>query len=212
MKDKMNSFSVALGLFDYINPIFYAITSITILRNVHGSMNAIMFVILTIGCIISMIFGLTIPTVKFIVGLGKMKFKMPVNLVFYVNTGIFISGFVLAAYVFNPDSMIFLLEIILTVALLTAIYYKTKKFNTVAVLTGFFGYGLIYASLITLALKSGYIVSIILYAIAICLFIFLVFIGCCSDLKKPKVHWTIEISNVLCQGLVALSTVLLFKH
>lgn len=212
MKDKMNSFSVALGLFDYINPIFYAITSITILKNVYGSMNTTLFVVLMIGCIISMIFGLAIPTVKFIVGLGIMQFKMPVNLVFYVNSGIFISGCVLSRYVFKPNTMIFCLLLVLVTTLLVAIYYKTKKFNTVAVLIGFFGYGLIYASLITLALRSGYILSIILYAIAICLFVFLVLVGCCSDLKKPKVHWAIEISNVICQGLVALSTVLLFKH
>ena len=32
-----------------------------------------------------------------------------------------------------------------------------------------------------------------------------------ADLKNPKVHWVIEISNVLCQGLVAFATVILFS-
>lgn len=36
-------------------------------------------------------------------------------------------------------------------------------------------------------------------------------IGIRADLKNPKVHWTIEISNVLCQLLVAVATVVLFS-
>jgi hypothetical protein len=36
-------------------------------------------------------------------------------------------------------------------------------------------------------------------------------IGIKADLKNPKVHWVIEISNVLCQFLVAMSTILLFS-
>ena len=36
-------------------------------------------------------------------------------------------------------------------------------------------------------------------------------IGIKANLKNPKVHWVIEISNVICQGLVALGTFLLFS-
>jgi len=43
------------------------------------------------------------------------------------------------------------------------------------------------------------------------LFIMLCGIGIKADLKNPKVHWVIEISNVVCQGLVAVATVLLFS-
>jgi hypothetical protein len=35
-------------------------------------------------------------------------------------------------------------------------------------------------------------------------------IGIKANLKKPKVHWLIEISNVICQGLVAIATLILF--
>ena len=35
-------------------------------------------------------------------------------------------------------------------------------------------------------------------------------IGIKADLKDPKVHWVIEISNVICQFLVAAATVTLF--
>lgn len=211
-KSKMNSFSVGLGLFDYINPIFYAITSITIITNLYSKMDRNIFIIMVIGCLISMIFGLSIPTLKIIVGLGKVKFKMPVNLVFYVNLGLFITGLALLKYTFSVKPLIMVIIISIALLILGFIYYKSKKFNSIAVLLGMIGYVLIYASLISNALNSGYIVAIVLYAIAIMLMIFLVLLGCFSDLKLPLVHWTLEITNVTCQGLVALSTVLLFKH
>ncbi len=212
MKQKMNEFSVALGLFDYINPIFYAITSITIIKNYYGVMSITSFIFLAAGCILSMIFGLSIPTLKFIVGLGKIKFKMPVNLVFYVNLGLFITGMTLFKYTFLTSTITTVLILLATIILLLMIYLKSKKFNTIAVLIGMVGYLLIYSSLIKTAIKSNYYLSIILYSIAICFMIFLVLIGVFSNLKKAKVHWTLEICNVLCQGFVALSTVLLFAH
>ena len=36
-------------------------------------------------------------------------------------------------------------------------------------------------------------------------------IGIKANLKNPKVHWIIEISNVICQFLVAFGTIILFK-
>lgn len=211
-KSKMNSFSVALGLFDFINPIFYAITSIMIIRNLYAVMNKPTFIFMAVGCIISMIFGLSIPTLKIIVGLGKVKFKMPVNLVFYVNSGLFITGLALIKHTLSLSMPIMIIIAVVSLALLILLYIKSKKFNTVAVLIGMIGYALIYISLIKSAIALGYTLSIILYSIAIMLMIFLVLLGCFSDLKLPLVHWTLEITNVTCQGLVALSTVLLFTH
>lgn len=211
-KDKMNKFSVGLGLFDYINPIFYAITSITIIRNMYGVMDEGIFIVMVIGCVLSMIFGLSIPTLKFIVGLGKVKFKMPVNLVFYVNTGLFITGLALLKYTFSVSNIVIGIIAIVALSLLAAIYFKSKKFNTIAVIIGMIGYSFIYSSLIAIAINQGYILSIVLYSIAILFMVFLVLIGVFSDLKLPLVHWTLEICNVMCQGLVALSTVLLFAH
>ena len=49
-----------------------------------------------------------------------------------------------------------------------------------------------------------------MYAIAILLFVMLCGIGIKANLKNPKVHWVIEMSNVLCQFLVAAATILLF--
>lgn len=204
------NFSVALGLFDYINPILYSITSITILINLFGVMKLPMYIIYAIGVAISLVFGFTIPTVKVIVGTGKMQFKMPVNLVSYVNTGIFISGLMIFGYTLNVKPLVYVAIIVVALAVLGFILSKSGKFNTVAVLIGAIGYLLIYISLITLSIRAGVTLPIILYALAICLFLFLVGLGIKGDLKNAKVHWVIEASNVCCQLSVAIATLILF--
>lgn len=207
----MNKFSVSLGLFDYINPIFYTITAVTIISKMYLVMNIDYFLLLVSGCAISIIFGFAIPTIKLLVGLGKFEFKMPVNLVFYVNAGLLISGICLFDYIFEIKPLLMLVIVFIICMLLLFVYTKTKKFNTIAVLTGLIGYSLIYSSLINIAIKNNCILSIVLYSIAICLCVLLVIIGCTANLKDARVHWVIEITNVTCQGLVALSTVILFS-
>lgn len=209
MKDKFNKFSVPLGLLDYINPIFYTITILTIINNIvlESPYNIILF----IGAIISIVFGFIIPTGKVLVGLNIIEFKMPVSIVFMVNTGIFISGLMILMYTFNISSIMLLLISIISILLLVLIYSKTKKMNTIAVLIGAIGYLLIYISLIALSVEKGIILTIILYALAILLFVILCGIGIKANLKNPKIHWIIEISNVICQMLVAISTIILFN-
>ena len=210
MTKKEASFSVGLGLFDYINPIFYSITTITIFLNVKNQMPKPLLLLFFVGMILSLVFGFSIPTVKLIVGLGKMKFKMPVNLVFYVNCGILLSGIALFKYVTNINNRIFITFLVLAVLALCLIVYKTKQLNTGAVLTGAIGYILVYSSLILLSVQKKLSIPIIMYAIAILLFIFLCGVGIKANLKNPKVHWVIEISNVICQGLVAIATIVQF--
>ena len=210
-EDKLNKFSVPLGLLDYINPIFYSITIITILINLYNKIGIPFSIIMLIGAIISIIFGFIIPTGKVLVGLGIIEFKMPVGIVFTVNTGILLSGIVLLKYVLNINIIILLIILLIISILLYLLYRKTKKFNTIAVLTGAIGYLMLYVSLITLSIKNSYITPIILYGCAIILFLILCTIGIKSNLKNPKVHWIIEITNVICQFLVALSTIIIFK-
>ena len=215
MNDKGNDneiigkFSVALGLFDYINPIFYSITVITILVKMFGAMSTPIYVLFALGAVISLIFGFSIPTVKLIVGLGKMQFKMPVNLVSFVNTGILLSGIALVSHVVGVRLPTLAVILLCAAAVIGFLWYKTGKFNTVAVLIGAVGYLMIYASMITLSIRSGAILPVVLYAFAICLFVFLCLVGILSNLKNAKVHWVIEISNVICQFSVALATVIL---
>lgn len=215
MSNKENSneiigkFSVALGLFDYINPIFYSVTVITVLVKMFGAMSTPIYVLFALGAVISLIFGFSIPTVKLIVGLGKMQFKMPVNLVSFVNTGILLSGIALVSHVVGVRLLTLTIILLCAAGIIGFLWYKTGKFNTVAVLIGAIGYLMIYASMITLSIRSGAVLPIVLYALAICLFVFLCLVGILSNLKNARVHWVIEISNVVCQFSVALATVIL---
>ena len=209
MNKKFNTFSVPLGILDYVNPILYTITIVTILKNTYSQMGMPYNIVLLIGAILSVCFGFIIPTGKVIVGLGLIQFVMPVSLVFCVNSGILLSGLMLLHYVFDICGVPLALLIACIAAVLALIYAKTQKFNTVAVLTGAFGYLLLYASLITLSVRQGVAAPIVLYALAILLFLMLCSIGIRANLKNPKVHWVIEISNVLCQLLVAVATVVL---
>ena len=210
VKKKFNKFSVPLGLLDYINPIFYSITIITIIKNISASLGNPYSLFLIIGAIISILFGFIIPTGKVIVGLGIIKFKMPVSLVFCVNTGILLSGLMILKYIMNLKLVLLLIISLIIVFLLFLIYIKSKKINTIAVLTGAFGYLLIYISLITHSIRTNNNFPSVLYAFAIIIFIILCGIGIKANLKDPRTHWKIEILNVICQGLVTLGTIILF--
>lgn len=210
MSNKFDKFSVPLGLLDYVNPILYSVTVITIIKNTFGVMDRPYSMILFAGAVISVFFGLIIPTGKVLVGLGVIRFVMPVSLVFCVNTGILMTGLMLLRFVRNLSTAWTVILTALIIAVLVFIYSKSRKINTVAVLTGAAGYLLIYTSLITLSLKQGAMGPVIMYAAAIALFVMLCGIGIRADLKNPRVHWVIEISNVLCQFLVAAATVIIF--
>lgn len=209
MEKRFSRFSVPLGLLDYINPILYSITMVTITRKLFSVMDHPINVIFLTGAIISVFFGLIIPTGKVLVGLGVIKFRMPVSLVFSVNTGILISGLMLFKFVMDLQPVFLALLILVIVAVLVLMYKKSRKVNTIAVLTGAAGYLLLYISLITLSIRKPATLPIIMYAIAILLFVMLCGIGIKANLKNPKVHWVIEISNVLCQFLVAAATIIL---
>lgn len=209
-EDRLNKFSVPLWLLDYINPIFYAITIYVIISNIYPLLQTPYNYILLIGGIISLFFGFIIPTGKVMVWLGIIKFRMPVSLVFCVNFGILLSGLMLLKYLMSINLTTLFVIVAFILITLILIYFKSKKINTIAVLTWAYGYLLMYVSLITLAIKNNVVLPIILYGIAILLFVMLCGIGIKADLKNPKVHWVIEISNVVCQGLVALATTILF--
>lgn len=209
--NKFAKFSVSLGLLDYINPILYSITVITIINSISKVMSMPWNIFYIIGAVISIIFGLGIPTIKVLIGMNKIKFKLPVMFVFLVNTGIFISGIALLKSILNLNIFIVLSILLLSILFLGLVYKQTKKFNNVAVLIGFIGYLSIYISLFILAIKNGILLSIILLAIAICLFLLLIMIGLKANLKDAKVHWIIESSNIICQLCVAIGTIAIMK-
>ena len=210
MNKKFNSFSVPLGLLDYVNPILYTVTMITIIRNMYSIMDKPFYTILLIGAIISILVGFIIPTGKVLVGLGVIKFVMPVALVLCVNSGIFLTGSMLLGNVFNIRPVVLAIIMALVILLLVMQYRKNKKLNTIAVLIGAVGYLMLYISLITLSIRKEIILPIVLYGLAIMLFVMLIGIGIKADLKNPKIHWVIEISNVTCQLFVTIATLVLF--
>ena len=210
MDKKFNRFSVPLGLLDYINPICYTVTMVTLIRNICAGMEKPYNTLFTVGAVISIFFGMIIPTGKVIVGLGIIRFVMPVSLVFCVNTGILLSGLMLFRHVMKLSAPALAVLVLLTLILLIFLYRKSRKINTIAVMTGAVGYVLIYASLITLSVQKGTAAPVFLYALAILLFVMLCGIGIKADLYNPKVHWILEASNVICQLSVAAGTVLLF--
>lgn len=210
MKKRFDTFSVPLGLLDYVNPILYTLTMTTILRNEYALMGRPYNTFFLVGAAISILFGFVIPTGKVIVGLGIIEFVMPVSLVFCVNSGILISGLMLFRHVLGLGSIALGVLASLIVCLLVLLYRKSKKLNTIAVLTGAAGYLLLYVSLITMSIRKAILLPIILYALAIMLFVMLCGIGIKGNLKDPKVHWVIEASNVMCQLFVAIATILLY--
>ena len=204
------NFSVALGLLDYVNPVFYLVTVVTLVLNLKGVLELPMLIVYLMGALVSIIFGFTIPTVKVLVGLGKMKFQLPVNLVTYVNIGILTSGIVLLGHMLKLKFIVCFAIVLVSILALLIAYKKIEKFNSIAVLIGAIGYLFIYISLITFALRAGVTISIVFYAIAICLYLALVCIGVFGDVMNAKVHWVIESCNICCQGSVAIATVLMF--
>ena len=210
MEKKFNRFSVPLGLLDYVNPILYTVTMFELFRYWYPQMQQPYGILFLIGAGISVFFGLLIPTGKVLVGLNVIKFRMPVSLVFCVNAGILLSGLMLLQSVMVIRSSVLIFLVLVIVAVLAFLYHQTKKLNTIAVLTGAAGYLLTYVSLITLSARRNMVFPIVLYAMAVLLFIMLCGIGIKADLKNPKIHWIIEASNILCQLLVAVGTAILF--
>ncbi len=131
---KFNRFSVSLGLLDYINPICCCITMVTIINHTRTDMGQPYGDIFLIGAIISIFFGFIIPTGKVIVGLGLIKFRMSVPLVFCVNSGILISGLMLLRFVVNMSNAGLCLLMAIIIVLLILIYCKSRKMITIMTL------------------------------------------------------------------------------
>lgn len=205
-------FSVALGLTDYVNPILYALTCLIIITNRDKILSQPWTVVYIIGAALSIVFGLAIPTVKLLVGLGKMAFKLPVAFVVCVNCGIFLSGAALLACVFSLGPWVPVVILLAAAALLAGVYVMTGKFNHVAVLIGAAGYLMIYISLIAFSLRFNLVTPVLMYSLAILLYLMLIGIGLKGDLKNARVHWVIEISNILCQAMVAFGTLVLMTN
>ena len=215
MSEQLTTFSVLLGLTDYVNPIFYTLFFLTMLKNLKDISDPGMFKIFKFGAIVSLVGGYIIPTGKVIVGLGLLDFVMPVPVVHFVNTGFLISGVTLFLIVRNKTfKELPILEDVLLIALYVAAFAAIcvfSKYNTAAVLTGVVGIVLIYISIIMMSTKKKRWVSTALAVLSFALTLFLAVVGVNSDLYSAAVHWLIELTNIVCQCSLFMSAKLLFK-
>lgn len=213
MIKQFTTFSLLLGLVDYINPIIYMVTIIIILRDLRNNADESMYKIFSFGAIISLIGGFLIPLVKTIVGLGIIDFVLPVPVVHIVNTGFLISGVTLFLIVKNKtykQISLFTKLIVLAIYIVGFIIISVLvKYNTAVILSGVIGILFIYFSVLYKAYKTKKIVSMILVILSLCMTIFLSFVGSKFNLNSPIVHWIIELTNIVCQLCLMLSVKLL---
>ena len=216
MSSQLTTFSILLGLTDFVNPIFYTFFFLTMLKNLRFESDAFLFKLFKIGAIISLIGGYFIPTGKVIVGLGLLDFVMPVPVVHFVNTGFLISGIALFLMCKRKSSK----DISAIIKVLFAIFYIVafcltcifSRYNTAAVLTGVIGIVLIYVSLILMSRKAGKTISMTLAILSFFLTFFLAGVGIKANLYSVTVHWLIELTNIVCQASLFLSAKLLVDN
>ena len=204
-----NEFSVALGLFDYINPICYTIFSIIGFKYFRKIMKSGFFYTYLIGCIISLIGGFFIPTIKVLVGAGVIEWGLPVSKVIIANTGFLISGPTLFIGTLKrnrregSDVMLLSAGGGLSLAFL----------NKFIVGFGALGMIMIYITCAKLAFerKRKYAAITLIISLAGTLFESF-YSNSGADLNSPAVHWVIEIGAVITHLMLVVSGYLLFVY
>ncbi len=207
-----NEFSVALGLFDYINPICYTIFSIIGFKHFRKIMKSGFFYTYLIGCIISLIGGFFIPTIKTLVGLGVIEWGLPVSKVIIANTGFLISGPILFIGTLkcnrkeNSDIMLMSSGFLLAAASLAFL-------NKFIVGFGALGMIMIYITCAKLAFerKRPYAAITLIISLAGTLFESF-YSNSGADLNSPAVHWVIEVGAVITHLMLVVSAYLLFVY
>lgn len=204
-----NEFSVALGLFDYINPICYTIFSIIGFKHFRKLMKPGFFYTYLVGCIISLIGGFFIPTIKTLVGLGVIEWGLPVSKVIIANTGFLISGPTLFIGTLKRNrregSDIMLLS--------SAGGLSLAFLNKFIVGFGALGMIMIYITCAKLAFekKRPYAAITLIVSLAGTLFESF-YSNSGADLNSPAVHWVIEIGAVITHIMLVVSAYLLFVY
>ena len=204
-----NEFSVALGLFDYINPICYTIFSIIGFKHFRKIMKSGYFYVYLVGCIISLIGGFFIPTIKTLVGLGVIEWGLPVSKVIIANTGFLISGPTLFIGTLKRNrregSDVMLMS--------TGSGLSLAFLNKFIVGFGALGMIMIYITCAKLAIerKRPYAAITLIVSLAGTLFES-VYSNAGTDLNSAAVHWVIEIGAVITHIMLVVSAYLLFIY
>lgn len=204
-----NNFNLALGLFDYINPICYTIFTIIGFKHFKKIMKDGFFYTYLIGAIISLIGGFFIPTIKTLVGLGVIEWGLPVSKVIIANTGFLISGPALFVGTLksnrreNSDIMLMSTTGGLGLAFL----------NKFIVGFGAFGMIMIYITCAKLALEKKRPYAAITLIVSLLGTLFeSVYSNSGVNLNSSAVHWVIEIGAVITHIMLVVSAYLLFVY
>ncbi len=210
----MNEFNLALGLLDYLVPIIYFAFGIVAFKFIKRRVKPGFYVLYLIFTILSCIAGLTMPTVKVLIGLKLMPEAVPADKilllgVFIVNASILCSGTVLllSTYRLALNWTLFSFSPIFFLPLLAK---TSSNINMIAVMLGLIGYILIFISIIRFCKKYSINTPLIFVGLSCLLLVFLASVGIFADVYQAYVHWIIEITNILAQScsLIAMSILL----
>lgn len=204
-----NEFSVALGLFDYINPICYTIFTLIGIKHFRKIMKDGFFYVYLVGAVVSLVGGFFIPTIKTLVGLGIIEWGLPVSKVIIANTGFLISGPTLFIGTLkrnrreNSDIMLMSSAGGLSLAFL----------NKFIVGFGALGMIMIYVTCAKLAIEKKRPYAAITLIISLVGTLFeSVYSNSGADLNSAAVHWVIEIGAVITHLMLVVSAYLLFVY
>lgn len=204
-----NEFSVALGLFDYINPICYTIFSIIGFKYFKKIMKSGFFYVYLVGCVISLIGGFFIPTIKTLVGLGIIEWGLPVSKVIIANTGFLISGPTLFIGTLKRNRR----ENTDVTLLSSGGGLGLAFLNKFIVGFGAFGMIMIYVTCAKLAIERKRYYAAITLVISLAGTLFESFYSNSgADLNSAAVHWIIEIGAVITHLMLVVSAYLLFIY
>lgn len=201
-------FSLAMGLFDFINPAMYAAFIIYTLPKIRPYLIKWVYVVYLTGGILSLAAGILIPITKCVVGLGLMTFTLPVNIVALVNAGFALSGI----SVFFGTMKRFRNRESEKSVKTRSIIDPYSLINSIIVLGGAAGLILIYVSYIKIALErkrkaGGYVLCC-----SLAMTLVSSFVGAAMDTSASWVHWIIEIIAVSAHTGLFVGGLLIFRE
>ena len=203
-----DGFSLAMGLFDFINPVMYAAFFIYTLPRIRTYLIKWVYGVYLAGGILSLSTGILIPAIKCIVGLGLMSFELPVKLVAFVNTGFILSGF----SVFLGTLKKFRKPEGNKTVELKSIINPYSLLNSIVVLGGTIGLILIYISYIRIAIERKRKAGCYLLCFSLIMTLANSFVGTAMDTSASWVHWLIEVIAVSAHTCLFIGGVAIFHE
>ena len=203
-----DGFSLAMGLFDFINPIMYASFFIYTLPKIRPYLIKWVYMVYLAGGILSLTAGILIPTTKCIVGLGLMTFELPVKIVAFVNTGFILSGF----SVFFGTLKKFRNSEAKKAVKLRSIINPYSLLNSIVVLGGAVGLVLVYISYIKIALERKRKAGCYVLCYSLVMTLANSFVGAAMDTSASWVHWLIEVIAVSAHTCLFVGGLLIFRE